>query len=204
MWWSTFLDHWNGYISLLQEYGPLHASYHCTTDASGSFGCGTLWRSQWLQLRWTPTYGAPSRRRRKIRLTLKELLPVILACTVWGQYWSNSMVLVHCDNTGAVAASNSGYSKAPEIMHLLRCLFFIIFRAHFSILVRAVHIPGKENILADAISRDNLGLLFSQVPRAVGSRCLIPWHFLEVLVFRRPDWTLPAWSRSFRNCFLRD
>jgi hypothetical protein len=30
------------------------------------------------------------------------------------------MVVVHCDNAGAVAAVNSGYSRVP---HLLQCLF---------------------------------------------------------------------------------
>ncbi len=123
----------------------------------------------------------------------------MLACAVWARFWSDSMVLIHCDNAGAVAAINSGYSKVPEMMHLLRCLFFI--RAHFAISVRAVHIPGKENTLADAISRDNLDLLFSQVPQAVGARCPIPLELLDLLVGRRPDWKSPAWSRSFKSCF---
>jgi hypothetical protein len=58
-------------------------------------------------------------------ITLKELLPVVLACATWGREWRNSTVVVHCDNAGAVAAVNSGYSRVPQIVHLLRCLFFI-------------------------------------------------------------------------------
>ena len=41
------------------------------------------------------------------------------------------MVDVNCDNLGVVALVNSGYSKVPEIMHLLMSLFFI--KAHFQI-----------------------------------------------------------------------
>ena len=47
---------------------------------------------------------------------------------------------VHCDNTAAMAVVNSGYSRVPEIMHLLRCLFYI--RAHLELEVWAVHTPG--------------------------------------------------------------
>ena len=72
------------------------------------------------------------------------------------------MVHVHCDNLGVVALVNSGYSKVPEIMDLLRSLF--INRAHFQIDVMAVHVPWAENMLADAISCNNLHPLFLQVP----------------------------------------
>ena len=61
-----------------------------------------------------------------------------------------------------MAAVNSGYSRVPQIMHMLRCLFFI--RAHFGIKLRAVHVPGKDNELADAISRNNLHLFYLTDP----------------------------------------
>ena len=73
-------------------------------------------------------------------ITLKELLPIVFACGVWGEVWVNQTVLVHCDNEGVVALINSGYSRIPSIMHILRCLFFI--RAHFQLEVWAVHVPG--------------------------------------------------------------
>ena len=72
---------------------------------------------------------------------------------------------VHCDNLGVVALVNAGYSKVPQIMHIIRCLFFI--RARFQLDLHAVHVPGVENVLADAISRDNLHILFTQIPGAV-------------------------------------
>ena len=55
----------------------------------------------------------------------KELLPI------WGESLNNGRVTVHCDNLGTVALVKSGYSKVPQMMYLLRCLFFI--RAHFEI-----------------------------------------------------------------------
>ena len=58
---------------------------------------------------------------------------------------------VECDHQGAVAVVNSGFSKIPELMHLVRCLFYIWVTYQFSL--RAVYCPGKQNVLADAISR---------------------------------------------------
>ncbi len=89
------------------------------------------------------------------------MLPIVWALAIWGVYWKDSAVTVYCDNTGAVAAVNSGYSKIPRIMHLLRCLFFI--RARFRVDLIAMHVPGVLNHLADAISRDNVSFVVSQV-----------------------------------------
>ena len=35
---------------------------------------------------------------REESITLKELVPVVLACAVWGRQWSDCMVVVHCGN----------------------------------------------------------------------------------------------------------
>ena len=41
----------------------------------------------------------------------KELVPVIMACAVWGRAWRGKSVRVNCDNQAVVAVLNSGYSK---------------------------------------------------------------------------------------------
>ena len=97
------------------------------------------------------------------------------ACTLWGPDWQGSLVVLHCDNMGSVAVVNSGYSKVPQIMHLLRCLFFI--RAHFSLSVRVVHVPGVENGWGDAISHNLLSGLFAQAP---GGHQQVPTHSTQV------------------------
>lgn len=198
IWWSTFIGAWNG-VSLLLDVGPGRVSHRFVTDASGQFGCGALWGSKWLQLQWTPPSRADSFNLPEASITLQELLPVVLACAVWGPAWKHTLVEVYCDNQGAVAVINSGYSKVPQMMHLLRCLFFI--RAFFGFSLRAIHVPGCENGLADAISRDNLACLFAQIPEARNSRCHIPPPLLELLVEGHPDWTSVSWSQLFRSCF---
>ena len=43
-WWNTFLISWNG-LSLLRSI-PVAPQFHIYTDASGSWGCGALFRDQ--------------------------------------------------------------------------------------------------------------------------------------------------------------
>ena len=81
-------------------------------------------------------------------------------------------MLAYCDNQAVVEVINTGSCKDPELMQLLRSLFFIT--AHLEITLRAVHIPGLLNTGADAISRDNLIIFHSQVPAARPSPTPLP------------------------------
>ena len=58
---------------------------------------------------------------------------------------------MRCDNTAAVAMLNKGTTRHPVMMQLLRMLFWLsaihIFR------LKAFHIPGAENFVADHASR---------------------------------------------------
>ena len=119
------------------------------TDASGGMGFGAWWGTQWLQYKWPETGSF-----RDLPITQKEVLPVVFACSVWGSQWSVQTVQAYCDNEAAVVVLNTGYSRDPQIMHLLRCLFFI--KAHFQMEIKVSHIPGIENTQTDAISRDFL------------------------------------------------
>ena len=95
--------------------------------------------------------------------TVKELLPIVVACAVWGKQWRGTTVKCICDNAAVVAILKSGKSKDRLAMHLVRCLFF--FSAHFNIFLVTQHLPGRENVAADALSWKNLPLFYQQVPQ---------------------------------------
>ena len=198
-WWVTFLSAWNG-VSILEQHGCQRSSIHFATDASGCFGCGAVWGEVWFQLQWPQSYETHELKLKQESITFKEIVPIVIACAVWGPAWATKSVTVHCDNEGAVAVVNSGYSRIPPIMHMLRCLFFI--RAYYQITLRAVHVPGRENDLADAISRNNLSVLFSQVPQAINGTVIVPPMLLSVVLEHQPDWTSVDWCQLFRNCLL--
>ena len=167
------------------------------TDAAGEVGCGAWWGAHWLQLKW-----ATAAAWRGIPITQKEVLPAVLACAVWGHQWKARRVQLYCDNEAAVAVLNAGYSHDPLIMHLLRSLFFV--KAYFDLDLRAVHTPGKDNVVADAISRDDLTTVFSQVPTISPRTTPIPQRVAEILVEGQPDWTSVDWAKLFTSCFLED
>ena len=114
-WWDAFLASWNG-ISLMKEASQRDPQYIIATDASGSWGCGAVWGSSWLQYKWGDAY-------RSEAITQKELVPIVLAAAVWGSLWQDCVIQVMCDNQAVVAVVNSGYSREPQVMHLLHSLF---------------------------------------------------------------------------------
>ena len=82
-------------------------------------------------------------------------------------------------------------SQDPLIMHLLRCMHF--FWALHDISVWAEHIPGASNTVADAISCNNLEVIFQEVPGA--SKVPDPIHpaLRQLLVDQQPDWLSDNW-----------
>ena len=67
----------------------------------------------------------------------KELLPIVLA---------------------------TGYSREPNLMHLLRCVFLVA--AFNELSLRPMWIPGSTNKVTDAISRNNMAIFWLQAPKA--------------------------------------
>ena len=91
------MEDWNG-VSMLCEYGRHEAQVYFFTDASGGFGCGALWQSRWFQLQWSLVHEEFYWPLREESITLKELLPVVVAAALWGPDWRDLSVVVRCDN----------------------------------------------------------------------------------------------------------
>jgi len=128
-------------------------------------------------------------------ITAKELLPIVLACALWGKQWQGQTIKCLCDNAAVVAIIRSGWSKHDLSMHLMRSLS--LFTAKYRVSLIAEHVPGEKNRAADAISRGNLSLFFQQVPTAEKEQSPVPRELWELLVVKRPDWTSEAWRNQF-------
>jgi len=89
-----------------------------------------------------------------LSIAYKRLFLVVLAAHVWGPRWSCRRILFHVDNKAVVHILNSQTSKDPKIMHLLRSLLKVAACLTFTF--AAVHVVGKTNGIADALSRFNL------------------------------------------------
>ena len=184
-WWSEFMTNWNE-IGIIRS--PDQEVVDVESDASGSWGCGAVWGTHWLQWKWNSS-------AQQWDISPKELLPILLACVVWGKLWSGKIVRCHCDNMAVVEVLNNGYSRDKLLMHLLRCLFFI--SEYFKVQVEAVHRQGKDNIRADALSRNDLNRFRQASPGADQKAVGIPHQLLTLLVDKQPDWMSPDWTRWF-------
>ncbi len=131
----------------------------------------------------------------KVHITVKELAPIILAAMIWGQSWKGKTVRARCDNTAVVAIVNSGTSKNPHAMNLVRCLSFLA--ATYEFRMSAVHMRGIHNTLADALSRNNLNLFHSLHPQANRDAVPIPMAALDLILLQEPDWTTKDWTKMW-------
>ncbi len=107
-WWQLFLESWNG-VSMLANLDMGSPDAHLYSDASGGFGCGAWSGRHWFQYLWPDDFASCS-------IAVKELVPIVLACIVWGKTWSRQYVLAHCDNQAVVEVLNSGSCNDPDLM----------------------------------------------------------------------------------------
>ncbi len=191
-WWRVLASHWNG-TSVFIDGSRDSTTF--TSDSSGNWGCGAWHGNKWFQLEW-------DHRAAKLHIAAKELIPIIIGAVIWGQEWQGKNVKVWCDNTAVVACLKTRYSKDSTLMQLLRCLFFV--EAFLQFRLRAFHIAGANNELADALSRNEMGIFHHLNSDADPYPSPIPSSLLQLLLDTSLDWTSPAWTRQFNSTVLRE
>ena len=128
---------------------------------------------------------------------VKELLPIVLACTVWGQEWASSCMCCLCDNLEVVACLRSHTSQDRHCMHMLWTLAFVEARHTFSL--QPQYISTTDNHLADDLSRDKLASFLTKVTTATR----LPTLLVDLLLDPSLDWTSPCWLLQFSDIFRK-
>ncbi|VDH95073.1 Hypothetical predicted protein [Mytilus galloprovincialis] len=170
--WFKFLSQWNG-ISFFISDNVINASdFHLFTDASSTIGYGGYFRKRWFQGIWPDDFIRPD--EESFSMAYLELYPIVISAILWGHEWSTKRILFHCDNMSSVYIINKGRSKCNVIMNLVRRLTWCA--AKFNFVVHAVHVPGKENNIADALSRYQMKRFRQLAPDASPNPCTCPPH----------------------------
>ncbi|CAC5401117.1 unnamed protein product [Mytilus coruscus] len=120
---------------------------HLFTDASGTYGYGALFGSQWFLGKWDTKW-------QKQNIAFLELYPIVLAVEIWGHRFENQCIYFHTDNIALVSVINKQTSKDVLIMFLIRRLVLHCLRNNVNF--KAKHIYGSKNVLADALSRQQV------------------------------------------------
>ncbi|XP_062586589.1 uncharacterized protein LOC134248181 isoform X1 [Saccostrea cucullata] len=170
--WETFIDNFNGKSIFLDDQWQNSQKLHLYTDAAGSLGYGAILGKKWFFGSWE-NINLQDR-----NITFKELFPIVVAIEIWGETLANCSILFHSDNMAVVNIINRLSSKEPSVMSLVRRLVLACLR--FNILFKSEHIPGKDNILPDLLSRLQVEKFKELAPYMDKCPVNIPQEYLRI------------------------
>lgn len=144
--WHQFLSSWNGISFFYDDHITKPEDIQLYTDAAPSIGFGGLFGNKWFSADWPAEFASltPSS-------AISELYPIVIAAILWGPEWSKKTITFYTDNSAVVDIINKGRSRCLDIMQFMRRLTLISARCQF--IIRATHIPGHKNLIADSLSR---------------------------------------------------
>jgi hypothetical protein len=180
--WRRFLESWNGVSLFHQTNLTVAADWELATDAASTVGHGGYFQGRWFCEVWP--VDLPRLTDNTLSMAFLELYPITVAAMLWGAEWSTKRILFHCDNMATVEIIRKGRSRAPDVMKLLRRLTWCSVLHNFS--VYAKFVPGKVNIIADALSRLQLQRFRHLCPTAHLVPCPCPpvsevmWDFTKL------------------------
>ena len=105
-------------------------------------------------------------------ITTLELYPIVAAIVTWGAAWKNRSVCFYTDNEAVVAIINKQTSRDAAVMTLLQKL--VLCCMQFNILFTAKHVAGRDNILADRLSRLQVAQFRKLAPWAADRPTMVP------------------------------
>lgn len=173
--WARFLEQYNGRSLLLE--GPVSSSeLELYTDASGAHGFGAFFQGEWCAEAWPSSWREAGH---CVNLALLELFPILVAMEIWGERLKGKRVRWLCDNLGVVQAVNRQTANSPPVVLLLRqfVLKCLLLNSHCT----AVHVPGVDNNIADALSRFQWERFRELAPRAEEAGIPCPGHLWHLV-----------------------
>ena len=137
-WFNTFLSSYNG--ATFYDNNQIHATI--ALDACLS-GLGDVYKDMVyaLQIPWGFC---------NYTIVHLEMLNIMLALKVWGQYWSNKCVEIKCDNSAVVSVLQEAKARDPLLAAFARNIWLLT--STFNIQLKVSHIFGKDNQIADLLS----------------------------------------------------
>ena len=179
--WLIFFKQFNGRCMFKRESQP---DKHLITDASGSIGFGLIFGSKWAYGPWPIEWES-------LGIVFKEMFPIALVVCKWPMRLENSILKCESDNMAVVHTINSFSCKCADTMVLVRKMALTCLR--FNIRIYAIHVPGVQNVLADALSRLQLERFHAEANRTGKTLASRP-ELIEPLWLDLDNWRLGSYS----------
>ena len=138
-WFVVFLEQYNG----VTFYDNRPLNYTIYLDASLT-GLGGTFKNMVYALSLPLNF-------RDYNIVHLKILNLVVAFRVWGHYWADRHIAIQCDNMAVVQVLTSGKTRNPILALCARNIWLLaaIYNIHLSV----SHIIGRENHVADLLSR---------------------------------------------------
>ena len=184
--WLSFFDDYNDKTFFMPSEKVTSDQVHFYTDASKA-GCGGFMSSRWFQVVFPPAWQG-------LDIALLEMYAVVVALMLFGVKLSNHRFVMHTDNQAVMQIVNCKTSRDKKIMVLVHMM--VLFALRHNIKFTSCFIPGKQNYLADRISRFQV----TQEDLRVRSMKMVPEKIPPHLLPRSHTYSLPRHYRTLSAC----
>ena len=147
-WWSMFMSTFNG-VAFIPSPIWMEPDVSMATDSCLQ-GCGGISDDQYFHSEFPLAILEQGLPIHKL-----EFLAVLVGARIWGSRFSGLKIRIYCDNKPVVDVINSSKTKDAFMATCLRELWLVVSTNKFEL--RAVHLPGEDNRVADWLSRWHLG-----------------------------------------------
>ena len=138
-WFQEFVPKFNGTAFFVHN----HIHHEIELDACLQ-GMGARWGNQVYAIKTPTEYD-------NMTIVHYEMFNIMVAVRTWGFLWSGKTVRMHCDNEAVVTVLSTGKTKDLTLAAIARNIW--LTTAEFDICLKTVHIRGKDNAIADSLSR---------------------------------------------------
>ena len=144
LWWQQFLNVFNG-VTYIPDIIWAEPDKNMSTDEclSGSGG----WSGNHYFSQRFPEFVLSQ----NPHINFLELLSVLVGLRLWATTFKNLRVQIYCDNQASVSIINTGRTRDPNMLRVVREIAYISVTNNFQL--RAVHLSSDCNRVADILSR---------------------------------------------------
>ena len=166
--WLIFLQKFNGIHIFIPQQPLLPTAINLYTDSCPR-GFGGTYKTKYF-------YGQFPSNWRDFNIAVLELYPIFLALQLYASELANHHIVLYTDNQAVSDILNTKTTRHIQLLHLLRKI--VLHALQFNIVISSKHIPGKLNILPDALSRNSHTKLLLQNHNMEEHPTPIPQHLL--------------------------